>query len=114
MPIGTGVETSIDQRIINFEQVAAIEQDPHFHGGDDYDDPRPDLGLALARRIAHKTFVSLDDLQERARGAVVSARPPYGWYEMNHPVESYMLHRGVKFVRRFYANTYPRVLYTWQ
>jgi homoserine O-acetyltransferase/O-succinyltransferase len=114
MPIGTGIETSIYQRIINFEQITAIEHDPHFRGGDYYDGPSPTQGLALARRIAHKTFVSLDDLQERARGECVSARPPYGWYEMNHPVESYMLHQGEKFVRRFDANTYLRVLDAWQ
>ena len=75
---------------------------------------RPDLGLALARRIAHKTFVSLDTLRERARTELVSQRPPYGWYEMNHPVESYMLHQGEKFVRRFDANTYLRILDAWQ
>ena len=114
MPIGTGVETTTYQRIINFEQVTAIESDPHFRGGDYYDGPHPDQGLALARRIVHKTFVSLDALQERARREVVSERPPYGWYEMNHPVESYMLHQGEKFVRRFDANTYLRLLDAWQ
>ena len=107
LPVGTGVETTIYQRIINFEQVNAIEADPNFRGGDYYAGARPDLGLALARRIAHKTFVSLDDLRERARTEIVSQKPPYGWYEMNHPVESYMLHQGEKFVRRFDANTLP-------
>jgi homoserine O-acetyltransferase len=114
MPIGTGVETTIYQRIINFEQITAIEHDPHFRGGDYYDGPRPDAGLALARRVAHKTFVSPETLQERARGEVVSGRAPFGWYEMNHPVESYMLHQGDKFVKRFDANTYLRVLDAWQ
>ncbi|MFO0909860.1 MAG: homoserine O-acetyltransferase [Isosphaeraceae bacterium] len=114
VPIGTGVETTIYQRILNFEQVTAIEQDPHFRGGDYYEGKSPDLGLALARRIAHKTFVSLDTLRERARSEVVSTRPPYGWYEMNHPVESYMLHQGEKFVRRFDANSYLRILDAWQ
>jgi homoserine O-acetyltransferase len=114
LAIGTGVETTIYQRIINFEQVTAIEADPNFRGGDYYDESRPDLGLALARRIAHKTFVSLDALRVRARTEVVSHRPPYGWYEMNHPVESYMLHQGEKFVRRFDANTYLRILDAWQ
>lgn len=114
VPIGTGMKTTIYQRIINFEQVTAIEADPHFRGGDYYDGERPDTGLALARRIAHKTFVSLDTLRERARNEVVSHKPPHGWYEMNHPVESYMLRQGEKFVRRFDANTYLRILDAWQ
>jgi homoserine O-acetyltransferase len=114
VPIGTGVETTIYQRILNFEQITAIEADPNFKGGDYYDGPPPHIGLALARRIAHKTFVSLDTLRARARGEVVSHKPPYGWYEMNHPVESYMLHQGDKFVRRFDANTYLRIVDAWQ
>jgi homoserine O-acetyltransferase len=112
--VGTGIETTIYQRIINFEQVNAIEADPNFRGGDYYSMPRPVLGLALARRIAHKTFVSLDALRARARTEVVSHKPPYGWYEMNHPVESYMLHQGEKFVHRFDANSYLRILDAWQ
>lgn len=114
IPIGTGSETTIYQRILNFEQVTAIEADPNFRGGDYYDGAPPSVGLALARRIAHKTFVSLDDLRERARGEVVSHKPPHGWYEMNHPVESYMLHQGNKFMSRFDANTYLRIVDAWQ
>jgi homoserine O-acetyltransferase len=114
VPIGTGVETTVYQRIINFEQVSAIEHDPHFQGGAYYDYARPDQGLALARRIVHKTFISIDAMRERARQEVVSTKPPYGWYEMNHPVESYMLHQGEKFVRRFDANSYLRLLDAWQ
>jgi homoserine O-acetyltransferase len=114
VPIGTGVETTIYQRIINFEQVTAIESDPNFLCGDYYGGPRPDKGHAQARRIAHKTFVSLDALRQRARREVMSMKPPFGWYEMNHPVESYMLHQGEKFVRRFDANSYLRILDAWQ
>lgn len=112
--VGTGTETTIYQRIINFEQITAIESDPNFKGGAYYEGEKPDVGLALARRIAHKTFVSLDMLRERARSEVVSHKPPYGWYEMNHPVESYMFRQGDKFVRRFDANTYLRILDAWQ
>lgn len=112
--IGTCAETSILHRILNFEQITAIESDPNFKGGDYYAGHRPDVGLALARRIAHKTFVSPDTLRERARGVVVSHKPPHGWYEMNHPVESYMLHQGDKFVQRFDANSYLRIVDAWQ
>jgi len=114
IPIGTGVETTVVQRIMNFEQITAIESDPNFNAGDYYDGQPPHTGLALARRIAHKTFISPEALRERARGEVVSPAPPYGWYEMNHPVESYMLHQGEKFVHRFDANTCLRILDAWQ
>jgi homoserine O-acetyltransferase len=114
IPIGSGLETTINHRILNFEQITAIEADPNFQGGDYYDGRAPELGLAQARRIAHKMFVSLDALKLRARKEVVGTRPPMGWYEMNHPVESYMLHQGQKFVRRFDANSYLRILDAWQ
>lgn len=114
IPIGSGLETTMLQRILNFEQITAIEADPNFNGGDYYYGSPPHAGLALARRIAHKTFISLDALNERARGEVVSQSPPFGWYEMNSAVESYMLHQGLKFVRRFDANTYLRILDAWQ
>ena len=114
IPIGTGLNTTSLQRIMNFEQVTAIESDPNFNRGDYYQGEQPAIGLALARRIAHKTFISLDALRERARGEVVSDSPPFGWYAMNSPLESYMLHQGQKFVSRFDANTYLRILDAWQ
>ena len=114
IPIASGMETTVHQRILNFEQVTAIEADPDFRGGDYYAGELPHRGLALARRIAHKTFISPHAVDERARGEVVSSRPPFGWYAMNHPVESYMLHQGNKFVRRFDANSYLRILDAWQ
>jgi homoserine O-acetyltransferase len=114
MPIGSGADVSILQRVLNFEQVTAIEGDPNFRGGAYYDGARPDTGLALARRIAHKTFISLAALKERARDEVVTMKPPFGWYSMNSPAESYMLHQGVKFVQRFDANSYLRILDAWQ
>jgi homoserine O-acetyltransferase len=112
--IGSGTETTMLQRIMNFEEITAIESDPNFRGGDYYSASAPENGLALARRIAHKTFISLEALSQRARDEVVSIAPPFGWYAMNSPVESYMLHQGKKFVRRFDANTYLRILDAWQ
>ena len=113
--IGTGCETTTLTRILNFEQITAIEADPHFYGGDYYEyNTFPATGLALARRIAHKTFVSTKTLNERARGEIVAMQPPHAWYAMNNPVESYMLHQGKKFVKRFDANSYLRILDAWQ
>ena len=114
VPIATGVETSITTRLLNFEQINSIEIDPLFQGGAyDLSDP-PREGLALARRIAHKTFRSLASLRESARDEIITGAPPFGWYEMNASVESYMLHQGAKFVERFDANSYLRILDAWQ
>ncbi|MEI6279786.1 MAG: homoserine O-acetyltransferase [Verrucomicrobiae bacterium] len=114
IPIASGTETTVLQRLMNFEQITAIELDPAFRGGA-YDPKHPPHdGLAAARRIAHKTFVSLEDLHARARGDVTDHGSPFGWYEMNHPVESYLFHQGLKFVKRFDANTYLRILDAWQ
>jgi len=114
IPIGTGPETTIFQRLINFEQITAIEGDPNFRGGDYSPAKPPATGLALARRIAHKTFISLPVLQRRARTEIVSDTPVLTWYAMNSSVESYMLYQGNKFVRRFDANSYLRILDAWQ
>jgi homoserine O-acetyltransferase len=114
IPICTGLATTLSQRILNFEQISAIEGDPEFRGGDYYDGPGPVGGLALARRIAHKTFISVSAMAERARNLVINDKPPFSWYALNHPVESYMLHQGEKFARRFDANSYLRILDAWQ
>ena len=114
VPIATGVETSITTRLLNFEQINAIEIDPKFQGGAyDLNDP-PREGLALARRIAHKTFRSLASLKADSLEVNISNAPPFGWYEMNASVESYMLYQGEKFVQRFDANSYLRILDAWQ
>ena len=112
IPIASGLETTVLQRLMNFEQIAAIELDSEFRAGRYNAQPRN--GLASARRIAHKTFVSLQHLRARARSEVAAQITPFGWYEINHPVESYLLHQGGKFVSRFDANSYLRILDAWQ
>ena len=116
LPIASGVSTSILQRIYNYEQICAIEEDKHFNGGHYYDQRhRPNRGLALARMISHKTFVSLEMMENRAKREVI--RPEVDkdkWYWMSHPVESYLRNQGLKFVQRFDANTYLRFIDAWQ
>lgn len=114
IPFATGATITPLQRIHNFEQICAIESDPHFHGGDFYEGPPPDRGLALARMIGHKTFVSLTTLEERARVEVVRRDDTLAWYQLRSPIESYLLHQGQKFVKRFDANSYLRILDAWQ
>ena len=113
VPIASGSRTTVLTRLTLFEQVLAIENDPHFKGGDYYDGPAPEYGLALARMISHKTFVHLDAIESRARRDVIRGDNQLAWYQVRHNVESYMLHQGKKFVKRFDANTYLRIADMW-
>lgn len=114
--VGSGMSTPPLQRIQNFEQIYAIESDANFRGGDYDASAPPSQGLALARMISHKTFVSLRALERRARKEIHEPDDDlsFSWYKINRSLESYMLHQGRKFVKRFDANTYLRVIDAWQ
>ena len=113
--LASGIKTSLLQRIHNLEQIAAIEADGNFRGGNYYDKARPERGLALARMIGHKAFISLATLERRASKIVKNGDAKNAtWYQLQTPVESYMIHQGHKFVRRFDANTYLRIMDAWQ
>lgn len=114
VPIATGVRATVLTKALNFEQIYAIEEDRHFNGGDYYEGPRPNSGLTLARIISHKTFVSLSLMESRARKAIVQPEDYLSGYKLQHQLESYILHQGRKFVRRFDANSYLRIINAWQ
>jgi homoserine O-acetyltransferase len=111
--IAAGFKTTVLNRLILFEQILAIENDPHFNGGNYYGGQAPLYGLALARMISHKTFVHLDAIENRARQDVVQPDDVLAWYRVRDQFQSYMLHQGKKFVRRFDANTYLRIIDMW-
>ena len=111
--IASGYKTTVLNRLILFEQILAIENDPYFNGGDYYDNSPPLYGLALARMISHKTFVHLDSIERRARQDVVQPDDVLAWYRVRDQFQSYMLHQGKKFVKRFDANTYLRIIDLW-
>lgn len=111
--IAAGYKTTVLNRLILFEQILAIENDPHFNGGDYYEGQAPLYGLALARMISHKTFVHLDAIERRARQDVIQPDDILAWYRVRDQFQSYMLHQGKKFVGRFDANTYLRIIDLW-
>jgi homoserine O-acetyltransferase len=111
--IASGFKTTVLNKLILFEQILAIENDPHFNAGNYYDDEPPLYGLALARMISHKTFVHLDSIEKRARQDVVQPDDILSWYRVQDQFQSYMLHQGKKFVNRFDANTYLRIIDMW-
>jgi homoserine O-acetyltransferase len=113
IPISSGLRTTPLQFLNNFEQVAAILNDPDFNGGDYYRGSPPDKGMALARMIGHKTFVSLEAMADRAGEQVDKTGGPAG-YTITHPLESYIWRQGQSFLGRFDANSYVRLMGVWQ
>jgi homoserine O-acetyltransferase len=114
IPVASGVRATVLSKAMNFEQIFAIQEDANFRGGDYYDGQPPTSGLTLARMISHKTFVSLTLLESRAKKAIVQPDDVLSGYKLQHQVESYLLHQGKKFVKRFDANTYIRIASAWQ
>ena len=111
--VASGFKTTVLNRLILFEQILAIENDRNFCGGDYYEGEAPDYGLALARMVSHKTFVHLDAIERRAGQSVRQDSAALDWYKVRDPFQSYMLHQGKKFVKRFDANTYLRIIDMW-
>jgi len=93
---------------IAFSAVAreAILRDPDFNGGDYYDGPRPDRGLALARMIAHITYLSEASMRAKFGRRIQDADEPRYGFDVDFEVESYLHHQGRSFVERFDANSY--------
>jgi len=69
--------------------------------------------LSLARMVAHKTYISLDLLAERARGESKYIDNEMGYF-LNTPQESYMMHQGEKFIERFTMDSYRTIINAWQ
>jgi homoserine O-acetyltransferase len=80
-------------------QIEAITSDPSWHGGDyGVFGSSPATGLGLARRIAHLTYRSADELDARFGRDL----QPDGRYA----VASYLDHHASKLVSRFDAGSY--------
>jgi homoserine O-acetyltransferase len=83
----------------------AIYADPGFANGDYYDSEGPRYGLALARMVAHITYLSEAALG-RKFGRKLRGASALTFLEDVFEVESYLRHQGSTFVRRFDANSY--------
>lgn len=113
IPIACGLNATTLTRAHNLEQILAIENDPNFCDGNYYDGVPPVRGLALARMISHKTFVSLQAIEERAHDRLEQEKDEFSWYKIRSPLESFLLHQGRKLIRRFDANSYIQLIAAW-
>jgi homoserine O-acetyltransferase len=94
---------------IAFNEVGrqAIMQDLAWNRGDYPKDGGPKVGLAIARMMAHITYVS-DASMDRKFGRRKKENAPSDAYnfDVQFEVESYLRHQGQTFINRFDANSY--------
>ena len=102
--VASGAQTTADQAAWTHTQIRAIELDPAWRGGDYYAGPGPNAGLALARQIAHTTYRSPSELDERFGRIPQNDEDPLHGGRL--AVESYLDYHGEKIVRRFDAGSY--------
>jgi len=107
VPIAAAAHHSAQNIAFNEVSRQAIAADPDFRGGRYWAAGAvPARGLAVARMMAHITYLSEAALSRkfgrRLRGADAGAT----MFDDVFEVESYLRHQGSSFVRRFDANSY--------
>ena len=94
---------------IAFHEVGrqAIMNDPNWNkGGYNKNNVIPERGLAVARMIAHITYLS-DDAMHRKFGRKLQSRDIISFgFDADFQIESYLRYQGRSFVERFDANSY--------
>ena len=86
----------------------AIFADPKFNCGNFYDGEAPRYGLALARMLAHITYLSEASIQMKF-GRRLQHNDVFTYElqrETEFQIESYLHYQGKRFVERFDANSY--------
>jgi homoserine O-acetyltransferase len=94
---------------IGFNEVGrqAIMQDPEWNHGDYPRNGGPRTGLAIARMMAHITYVSDASMDRKfgRRRKSVAENAAYS-FDVQFEVESYLRYQGESFINRFDANSY--------
>ena len=107
IPLAT--TTRLNAQGIAFDEVGrqAIFADPNWRNGNYLDEGVvPEKGLAVARMLAHITYLSEESMHKKF-GRRLREKERYGFdFSLDFEVESYLRHQGASFVQRFDANTY--------
>jgi len=94
---------------IAFNEVGrqAIMQDPAWQDGEYPRETGPRVGLAIARMMAHITYVSDASMDRKfGRRKKETADADAYTFEPQFEVEGYLRHQGQSFINRFDANSY--------
>lgn len=94
---------------IAFNEVGrqAILQDPDWNEGNYASGEGPRVGLAIARMMAHITYLSDASMARKfGRRTVANSKESTGAFDVQFEVESYLRYQGKSFTNRFDANSY--------
>ncbi|PKO24083.1 MAG: homoserine O-acetyltransferase [Chloroflexi bacterium HGW-Chloroflexi-1] len=107
IPLATTARSNAMQIALSEVGRQAIYADPNWQGGDYYaNGRRPDAGLAVARMIAHITYLSEQSMHSKF-GRRLQSQERFGYqFQTEFQVESYLKHQGHAFIQRFDANSY--------
>jgi homoserine O-acetyltransferase len=112
VPIATAAYHSAQNIAFNEVSRQAIAADPDFAGGRYWAEGRvPARGLAVARMMAHITYLSEEALTRKfgRKTRRQDGREAASFFGDVFEVESYLRHQGSSFVSRFDANSYLTV-----
>jgi homoserine O-acetyltransferase len=115
IPMATTARESAQAIAFNEVGRQAIMQDPEWNHGDYAKNGGPRVGLAIARMMAHITYLSDASMDRKfGRRLVGQGGPehpsppkasPHG-LDLQFEVENYLRHQGQSFINRFDANSY--------
>lgn len=105
--IATAARSSPQQIAFNEVGRQSIIHDPFWNNGEYYDkENKPDTGLAVARMIAHITYLSNKSMAEKFGRDLQDKEEVSYDFSIDYQVQSYLHHQGETFVERFDANCY--------
>lgn len=105
--VAMATSSHLSPQAIAFNKIGrhAIRLDPKWNHGNYYhDNPQLD-GLALARMVAHITYLSEESFQHKFGREHCNEEALFD-FEEKFEVENYLDYQGYKFVKRFDANSY--------
>ena len=104
--ISSGYKLSTLQTLHNLEQAYILDLGRESNN-------RNNEYLSLARMVAHKTYISLELLSNRAKSETLYDDDLIKGF-LSTPQESYMMHQGEKFIERFTPESYLSIIKGWQ
>ena len=106
LPIATAAQCSPLSIGFNWVGRESILKDDGFQDGNYPKGSQPEKGLAIARMIAHMTYLSDISMQNKFGRRLQEMDNVNYEFSHNFQVESYLNYQGRQFVNRFDANSY--------